>query len=76
MNNQPKFEVAAGKLEVTSEEGRSFEKFERNYKYINVFETIEEAEAAVKSCQGYDFIDLLYVTASGTRYLMEPQSTD
>ena len=73
--NKPKFEVAAGKLEVSSY-GRSFEKFERNYKYINVFKTIEEAEAAVKSCQGYDFIDLVYVTASGKRYLMEQQSKD
>jgi hypothetical protein len=73
MNNQPKFEVAAGKLEVTREEGRSFEKFERNYKYIDSFDTIEEAEAAVESCQGYDFIDLVYVTSNGTRYLMEQQ---
>jgi len=63
-NNGPKFEVAAGRFDWNGD--RACE--ERDYKYIDSFDTIEEAEVALESCRGYDFIDLMYVTVDGRRF--------
>lgn len=54
------FHVDAGKLEQL-EDGT----VEKNYKVIDQFPTLESALTCVKDCQGYDFVDLLYVDAKG-----------
>jgi hypothetical protein len=61
-----KFEVAAGKIEWVGED------VDRNYKYIDTFDTLEEAEAALETCKGYPFAEIVYIAANGNRYLMDP----
>lgn len=54
--NNPPYRVDAGKFE---DDGS------RNYKYCDAFESLEEGLAAVKSCQGYHFVEFHYVDPNG-----------
>jgi hypothetical protein len=57
------FSVKAGKIE-TGDDGED----ERNYKYIEDFQHLEQAVAAAETCQGYHFVDLTYTDPLGRHF--------